>query len=114
MIVSTPPSKGRRSRRRKREVEEASPSTETVSEKNLKETAPMVLAKWKTAAYKNNAAARKLAQMLVKTEASTTMGTEEDFKPQRANAKRGSISGQMWQVDVGKDWISTQYQSIGN
>ena len=74
----------------------------------------MVLAKWKTAAYKNNAATRKLAEVLVKMEAWTTPGTEEDFKPQKANAKRGSTSGQMWQVDVGKDWISTQYQSKRN
>ena len=40
-------------------------------------------------------------------------GNEEDFKPQKANAKRGSSSIQMWQVDVGKDWIPTQRQSIG-
>ena len=45
MIMATPPSKGVRSRKRKREIEEASPSAEAVSEKNLKETAPMVLAR---------------------------------------------------------------------
>ena len=52
MIMTTPPSRGIWSRKRKREVEEASPSTEAVSEKNSKETAPMVLARWKTMAYK--------------------------------------------------------------
>ena len=45
MVETTPPSKGVRSRKRKREVEEASASAEAVSEKNLKETAPMVLAR---------------------------------------------------------------------
>ena len=64
-------------------------------------------------AYKGNSAARRLAEVLVEMEASTTPGTEEDFKPQKANAKRGSTSGQMGQVDVGKDWISTQHQSVG-
>ena len=42
MILTTPPSKGVRSRKMKREAEEASLSTEAVSEKNLKETVPMV------------------------------------------------------------------------
>ena len=42
-----------KSRKRKREVEgRGSPSADAVSEKNLGETAPMVLARWKTAAYK--------------------------------------------------------------
>ena len=87
MIVTTPLSKGVRSGKRKREVEEASPSAEAVLENNLKETAPMALARWKTAAYKSNSAARRLAEMLVEMEASTTPRKEEDFKPQRANAK---------------------------
>ena len=50
MAVTTPPSRGVRSRKRKRGVEEASPLADAVSEKNLKEMAPMVLARWKTAA----------------------------------------------------------------
>ena len=46
MIVTTPPSKGGKSRKRKREVEElSSPSADAVSEKNLRETAPMILAR---------------------------------------------------------------------
>ena len=50
MIVATPPSRGIRSRKRRRETEELScPSADAVSEKNLKETAPMILARWKTA-----------------------------------------------------------------
>ena len=55
MVVATPASKGLRSRKRKREVEELnSPSTDAVFEKNLRETAPMILARWKTAAYKSS------------------------------------------------------------
>ena len=46
MIVTTPPSKGMNSRKRKREVEElSSPSADAASEKNLRETAPMILAR---------------------------------------------------------------------
>ena len=83
-----------------------SPSVEVVSEKNLKETAPMVLARWKTATYKSNSMTRKLVEVLIEMEAATTSGAEEDFKPQKGKAKRGFISGQMWEVEVGKEWIS--------
>ena len=52
MITTPPPSKNVRSRKRKRDVEGlGSPAAAAVSEKNLRETAPMVLARWKTAAY---------------------------------------------------------------
>ena len=50
MIVATLPSKGIRSRKRKRETEEVNTSADAVLEKNLKETAPMILARWKTVA----------------------------------------------------------------
>ena len=73
----------------------------------------MVLARWKTATYKRGSASRKLTEVLVEVEASTTPGKEEDFKPQKANAKRGSTSGQMWEVDVWKEWISPQHQDTG-
>ena len=72
MIVATPPSKRIRSRKRKREIEEAILSADAVSEKNLKETAPMILARWKTAAYNSSSASRKLAKVLREMEASTT------------------------------------------
>ena len=113
MVVTTPLSRGVRSRKRKREAEEASPSADAVSEKKLKEMAPMVLARWKTAAYKGGSAARRLAEVLVEMEASKTPGKEEDFEPQKANAKRGSTSGQMWKVYVRKEWIATQHQDTG-
>ena len=61
---------------------------DAVSERNLKETAPMILARWKTSAYKSSSAPRNLAEVLREMEASTTPGTEEDFKPQKANAER--------------------------
>ena len=64
MIVTTPPSKGVRSRKRKWKMEEVSPSSQAVSEKSLKETAPMILARWKTATYKNNSRTRNLAEVL--------------------------------------------------
>ena len=74
----------------------------------------MILARRKTASYKGGPAARKVTEVLVEVEASTTPGKEEeDFKPQKANAKRGSTSGQMWEVDVRKVWISTQHQDTG-
>ena len=63
MIVATPPSKVMKSRKRKQEVEElSSPSADAVSEKNLRETAPMILTRWKTAAYKSSTEPRKLAE----------------------------------------------------
>ena len=79
-----------RSRKRKREVEGlGSPSADAVLEKNLRETAPMVLARWKTAAYKSN------------------------YEAQRTKMKRGSTSGQTWEVDVGKEWVSNEHQATG-
>ena len=63
MITATPPSKDVRSRKRKREVEGlASPSAVAVSEKNLRETVPMVLARCKTAAYKSSAEPRNCSK----------------------------------------------------
>ena len=38
---------------------------------------------------------------------------EEDFKPQRIKMKRGSTSGQTWEVDVGKEWVSSEHQAVG-
>ena len=73
----------------------------------------MILARWKTVAFKGGTAARKLTEVMVEVEASTTPGKEEDVIPQKANAKRGSTSKQMWEVDVRKEWISTQHQDTG-
>ena len=84
MIVTTPPSKGMKSRKRKREIEElSSPSVDAVSEKNLRETAPMILARWKTAAYKSSSESRRIAEIVKEIDFSTSLVTEEDFKPQK-------------------------------
>ena len=112
-MVTTPPSKGIRSRKRKRKTEESSPSVDAVSVKNLKETAPMILARGKTAAYKSSSALRRLAEMLREMEASTTPGTEDDFKPQKTNVERGSTSERTWEMDIRKEWLLTQHQAKG-
>ena len=114
MITTTPPNKDVRSRKRKRDVEGlGSPSADAVSEKDLRETAPMVLARWKTAAYKSSYEPRKLLDIEKEMENPTSSVTEEDFKPQRIKMKRGSTSGQTWEVDVGKEWVSSEHQAIG-
>ena len=101
MIVTTPPNRGLRSRKRKRVVEEMSNSAEAVSEKNLNETTPMFRARWRTTAYKSNSMTRKLAEVLTEKEAATVSGADEDFKPQKVKAKRGSqlgnVGGGRWQ-----------------
>ena len=90
MIAAKPPSRGVKSRRRKREQEGlSSPSTDAISEKNLKETAPMVLARWKTAAYKGSSEPRKLAEVEKEMEVATSLATEEDFRPQKTNTRKG-------------------------
>ena len=114
MITATPPSKDVKSRKRKREVEGlGSPSADAVSEKNLRETAPMVLARWKTSAYNSSYEPRKLLEVERVVEVPTNSTTEEDFKPQRTKMKRGSTSGQTWEVDVGKEWVSNEHQATG-
>ena len=116
MITVTPPSRDVRSRKRKREVEGlGSPSADAVSEKNLRETAPMILARRKTAAYKISSEPRKLLEVEKEKEmeVSTNLVAEEDFRPQKTNTKRGSTSGQTWEVDVGKEWISSGHQATG-
>ena len=114
MITTTPPSKEVRSRKRKTDVEGlGSPSADAVSEKNLRETAPMVLARWKTAAYKSSYEPKKLLDVERQMENPTRSTTEEDFKPQRTKLKRGSTSGQTWEVDVGKESVSNEHQATG-
>ena len=73
----------------------------------------MILARWKTAAYKGSSAPRKLAEVMKGMEVSTSSTTEEDFRPQKANTERGSTSGQTWEGDVGKEWLSIEHQVTG-
>ena len=104
MIVTTPPSKGMKSRKRKREMQElSSPSVDAVSEKNLRETAPMILARWKTAVFNSSSEPRRLAEIVKAIEVSTSLVTEEDFKPQKAGSKKGSTNRKTWKVDVGRE-----------
>ena len=82
MITTTPPSRDVKSRKRKGEVEGlSSPSADAVSERNLRETAPMVLARCKTAAYKSSAEPRKALEVEKEMEISTNSTSEEDFRP---------------------------------
>ena len=116
MITATPPSKNVRSRKRNREADGlGSPSADAVSEKNLKETAPMVLARCKTAAYKSSSDTRKPLEVEKEMEVSTNSTSEEDFRPQKTNMKRDSTSGQTWEVevDVGKEWVRKAHQTTG-
>ena len=101
MIVTTPPSKGMKSRKRNREMEElSSPSVDAVSEKNLREN--------------SSSEPRRLTEIVKEVEASTSLITEEDFKPQKAGSKKGSTSGQTWEVNVGREWTSSEHQAAGN
>ena len=66
---------------------------DAVSEKNLRETAPMILARWKTAAYKSSSEPRKLAEVVKEIGVSTSLATEEAFKPQKTGSRKGSTNG---------------------
>ena len=114
MITTTPPSRDVKSRKRKIEVEGlSSPSADAVSERNLRETAPMVLARCKTAACKSNAELRRPLEVEKEMEVAINSISEENFRPQKTNMKRGSTSGQTWEVDVGKEWVSKRHQATG-
>ena len=73
----------------------------------------MILARWKTAAYKSSSEPRRLAEQVKEIEVSTSLATEEDFRPQKASSKKGSTNGQTWEMDVGKEWVSSEHQAIG-
>ena len=61
----------------------------------------MILARWKTAAYKSSSEPRRLTEIVKEIEVSTRLLTEKDFKPQKTGSKKGSTNGQTWEVDVG-------------
>ena len=78
MITATPPSKDVKSRKRKRMAEGwGSPSADAVSEKNMRETAPMFLARWKTASYKSSYEPRRLLEVEREMEVPTNSTTEQ-------------------------------------
>ena len=114
MITTTPSSRDVKTRKRKIEVEGlSSPSADAVSEGNLRETAPIVLGRRKTAAYKSNKELRRPLEVERDIEVSTSSTSEEDFRPQKTNVRRGSTNGQTWEVDVGKEWVSKGHQATG-
>ena len=114
MITTTTTSKDVKTRKRKRETEAlSSPSVDAVSEGSLRETAPMVLARCKTAAYKSNTELRRPLEVEREIEASTSSTSQEDFKPQKTNVRRGSTNGQTWEVDINKEWVSKEHQATG-
>ena len=51
--------------------------------------------------------------MVKEIEVSKSLATEEDFRPQKASSKKGPTNGQTCEVDVGKEWISSEHQAIG-
>ena len=67
----------------------------------------------RTAAYKSSSEPSKLLEVEKEIEVSTNLATEEDFRPQRTKMRRGSTSGQTWEVDVGKEWVSNEHQATG-
>ena len=71
------------------------------------------MARWKTTAYKSSSGPRRLAEIAKEIEASTSLVTEEDFKPEKAGSKKGSTSGKTWDVDLGREWISSEHQTVG-
>ena len=73
----------------------------------------MVLARCKTAAYKSNTELRRPLEVEKELEVSTNSTSEEDFRPQKTNVRRGPTSGQTWEVDVGKEWVSKGHQATG-
>ena len=73
----------------------------------------MVVARWKRTAYKGSSEPRRLAEVVKEIEVSTSLATEEDFRPQKASSKKGSTNEQTWEVDVGKEWISSEHQAVG-
>ena len=86
---------------------------EAVLRKKLKETAPIVLARYNTTAYNGNSVIQKLAEILTELENATSPGMVEEFKHQNANTKKGTISGQIREVDIDKEWITSRHQGIG-
>ena len=73
----------------------------------------MVLARWKMTAYRGSSEPRRLAEVVKEMEVSTSLATEEDFRPQKASSKKDSTNGQTWEVDVGKEWIPSEHQVVG-
>ena len=55
---------------------------------------------------------RKLVEVTADMEAAPGPVTQGDFKAQRVKLKRGSTSGQLYEVDVGQEWFSSRHQGV--
>ena len=96
-----------------KETERGSPSADAVSNANLKEIPPMVLARLKRASNRDNSNSRKLKEMMADMESRPVPLAQQHFRPQRVETKRRSTSGQTWEVDVRIEWVSSQQKSVG-
>ena len=54
-----------------------------------------------------------LSEAKKEMEVGNTPEQKGDFRPQKASSNKGSTNGQTWEVDVGKEWISSEHQAIG-
>ena len=54
-----------------------------------------------------------LSEAKEEMEVGNTPEQKDDFRPQKASSNKGSTNGQTWEVDVGKEWISSEHQAIG-
>ena len=74
----------------------------------------MIIARRKTAIYRNNLTLRKLNEVYNKWELVTSLEyvTEKDHRQRKKNVKQGCMSGKPREVDVTLEWIWSQHQKI--
>ena len=67
----------------------------------------MTLARRNTLRSKGNSTSTKLKDVTPESEKTSKLQivTEQNLEPQRVKMKRGSTSGQTWEVDVSTEWI---------
>ena len=99
MIVATPPSKGIRSRKRKRETEEANPSADAV----LENDGPHDYSTMKNSGLQEELIIQESGRGAGGNGSLDDSENEGGLQTQKENAKRGSTSGQTWEVDIGKE-----------
>ena len=115
MMTTTPPSRDVTSRKRKREVEGlGSPSADAVSEKNLRETAPIVLARWKTAAYKSNPEPRKLLEVEKEWKFSPTRQLKKTSGPRGRILKEVRRAGRPGKWMLARSGSQMNIRSLGS
>ena len=114
LIMATPPSKDVKSRKRKREVEGlGSPSADAVSEKNLRETGSHGSGTVEDSSLQEWPRMKEIARGRTRDGGFHQLDNGRRLPAQRTKMKRGSTSGQTWEVDVGKEWVSNEHQANG-